>query len=60
MATAPKDQDKLTEAEAAKRRDAVLRKMLNTPPQHRTVKNVAPKRQKANAAAKKKRRIKPA
>ncbi len=32
MSDAPKDQDELTEEEAAKRRDEVLKKMLNTPP----------------------------
>ncbi len=32
MANPPKDQDELTEEEAAKRRDAVLKRMLNTPP----------------------------
>ena len=32
MSDPPKDQDELTEEEAAKRRDEVLKKMLNTPP----------------------------
>jgi len=32
MSKTPKDQDELTEEEAAKRRDEVLKKMLNTPP----------------------------
>ena len=32
MSDTPKDQDELTEEEAAKRRDEVLKKMLNTPP----------------------------
>jgi len=32
MADAPKDQDELTEEEIAKREEATLRRMLNTPP----------------------------
>ncbi|MBL6935043.1 MAG: hypothetical protein ISR48_06475 [Alphaproteobacteria bacterium] len=32
MNDTPKDQEELTEEEAAKRRDAVLKKMLETPP----------------------------
>lgn len=32
MSDTPKDQDELTEEEAAKRRDEVLKRMLNTPP----------------------------
>ena len=38
MADKLKDQDALTEEEAAKRRDKVLRRMLDTPPQPRTAK----------------------
>jgi len=42
MSDTPKDQDELSEEEAAKRRDEVLKKMLNTPPKpHKdSVKNV--------------------
>ena len=32
MTDTPKDQDELTEEEAAKRRDQIARRMLNTPP----------------------------
>lgn len=36
MADKLKDEDELTEKEAAKRRDDVLKRMLNTPPKPRT------------------------
>jgi len=32
MPKTPKDQDKLSEAEADKRRDEIIKRMLNTPP----------------------------
>ena len=35
MSDTTKDQDKLTEEEAAKKRDDVLKRMLNTPPKPR-------------------------
>ncbi len=35
MADTPKDQDELSEEEAAKRRDEIARRMLNTPPKPR-------------------------
>jgi len=35
MPDIPKDQDELTEEEAAKRRDEVLKRMLETPPKPR-------------------------
>jgi len=39
MADTPKDQDELTEEEAAKRRDEVLKRMLKTPPKPHKLKN---------------------
>ncbi len=42
--------DKYNEEEAARRRDEVIRKMANTPPQHRTNR---PKKAKATAVARK-------
>ena len=51
MSDTPKDQDQLTEEEIEQRRDAVLKRMLNTPPKPRKPKNaddkiVPPKRPK--------------
>lgn len=40
MSDIPKDQDELNEEEAAKRRDDVLRRALETPPKPRKIKKV--------------------
>jgi len=43
MPETTKDQDELTEEEAAKRRDEVLKRMLNTPPKPHKLKTPKPR-----------------
>lgn len=46
-----KENDELNEAETAQRRDEVIRRMANTPPQHRSTSKTAPIKAKASAGS---------
>jgi hypothetical protein len=50
------DSEEYTQEEIARRRDEVIRRMANTPPQHRTRTTPAPKKAKTTAEGRKPRK----